>query len=459
MALKWIFNSFFFICRKWDEVEYKEYISTCSVAGASTVEIRLTAQTDNHIFLLHQNILVVRMRLVGTGGKALPIDDITCLANNSIDSLFSKVSLQLGKTKITRSETDYPYKAYLSKLLSFPKDSKDTWMQTEMWAEDTIGHYDPIRFDHSCVGTMTRAQLFKERGKPHHRAQYTNEFITVYGHLTTDLSGCHQGIISGLSITLTLTFSSDGFRIVSNGLYPEQGIHLEVQNVHMHVPLAKMNMRLYKSIQARLSHETIKMFYNRLEVSKHLINKGTSKFGVKLFTNEDSVPCRIYIVFVDNKQYYGESIMSNPYWFRRNFSVTEEVPDNFTSPTLPLPIFDQGGGMFLLPPPPGEFASGPPNIKKTVTRSCFIQNMIFKINGSDITTLPLVEATENDDFRSYLKLNQVQGIQRKPFSVGITYQKWLDNSAIYAFDLSTSSKCSETQDLFCPVVRSGRCVY
>ena len=76
------------------------------------------------------------------------------------------------------------------------------------------------------------------------------------------------------------------------------------------------------------------------------------------------------------------------------------------------------------------------------------------MNGSEIGSLSS-EGTEFDDIKSYLRLNLIQGLERRPGSNGITYKDWLDHLSIYAFDLSTSGKCSESMDFFSPVIRTG----
>ena len=149
---------------RFDRVNYSPFNCRYSVRGSSTVEFRLPALTDNHVYLIQDNIIEVQCRLVGTEGKILPADKIVVLANNSTDTLFSRVSLTLGNQRIDKSDSNYPIKSYLNRLLSFPSTSKSTWMTTECWAEDRTGAFDPKKFSSDCPGTMIRLAYLKKRG-------------------------------------------------------------------------------------------------------------------------------------------------------------------------------------------------------------------------------------------------------------------------------------------------------
>ena len=405
---------------RFDDVEYREFMPIYSVANSRTVEFDIAAQATNKVLLFHEHVLEVKLRLTKPDGSILEEGRFCAIANNGIDTLWSQVNVSLNGTQINKSTRNHGYRAYIPKALSYPKSAKNQWMQTEMWAEDQIYKFDPVKFDDTCTGLRRRMNFFKERGylpkNKESTRKYSNKYFTMFGRVFTDLNTCESGILPGVGVKLEMVFAEDSFRLVSNKPDP---IKLEVLGVKLHIPIATLNARLWESIDNRMKNEPSTCFYNRTELLTHTINSGVNSYEVALFNSTVAGPARLIIIFVTTKQFNGH-ILENPWKFSRVWR--KDIP-----------------------------ASGGTPAQKITS---WVSSVTLTVNGKTIDSLKPT-GDEFDDLASYLRLNLYQGVQNTSETNGIDYANFLDNSSLFIFDLTTSNKFPSIQDFWVPCVKSG----
>ena len=409
-------NNFFLACfneylshRRFEDVYYISHQTICATAGSTAVEFSLPAQTTNRVYLFNEHVLEIHLRMVKKDGTALPDKTLVAPVNNIIDSLFDNVTIKLNSTNINPRDQKYAYRAYLSKLLSYNNDAKQTWLQAEGWYEDELLKYHPPNFDALSYGTLERRFLFMKGrdGDAKSATTFDNTYVKMYGRVYSDLQGSDCGILSGVSINILMTFAPDSFRIVSKKL--DQDVKIEVDRAILHMPMATLSPAIYNAIEHKLSKTPAKIFYKRTELSHYTVNKDTQSYDVSINSSTAGGPCRVFIAFVTLRQFNGV-LDTNPYYFARRW--------------------------------------------KSNAGSFWIKSVNISLNGRPLDCLHN-QATEFDDQASYVRLMKLQGLTGSNQGCGISYNKWRDNSAIFGFDLSTSGKCGETSDFLIPVVKTG----
>ena len=404
---------------RFENVEYIPYKPIYSIGGSKTIEFNIAAQSCNKVLLFAEHILELELRIVLEDGSPLKEEMFVALVNNGIDSLWSDVHIKLNDTSINKSSRHHGYRAYIPKLLSYPKAAKKEWMRPEMWMEDEIYKFDPLEADSSNHAFVKRMNVFKRRGIFEEEAQrpWTNKFQSMFGRVFTDLNTCDAGILPGVSLNMELVMESDNFRLMAPQVYPDAA-RVEIKSATLHIPLATLNPKLWHAIENRLKHEPSSCFYTRCEVSTHTITPGSNEFEVEMYNSNVAGPARMVITFVTNKQFHGD-ILTNPWLLKRVFEKTI----------------------------PGRTRT----VDKTTT---WIETLTLTINGKEIDSIKC-KGDQFDDLPAYLRLNLYQGVQNTQMTNGITYEDFLDHAALYVFDLTTSNKHSAIQDFWSPVVKSG----
>ena len=69
-----------------------------------------------------------------TDKKVIPI-------NNFFHSMIKQMSIKLNNTLVTQQNDTYAYKAYMESLLSYPKDSAESYLTCALWYKDAAGKF------------------------------------------------------------------------------------------------------------------------------------------------------------------------------------------------------------------------------------------------------------------------------------------------------------------------------
>ena len=358
----------------------------------------------------------VKVRLVDDNGHAINKNLVLAPVNNTLNSLFKSVSIELNGTSVTKNPAS-TYADYIQKLVGYGTDPKHAWMQSMGWYEDETGYFDPVGNMQNNAGFTARRQLFRKRylvktpGEPDkHEWRYHTNWVSFAGKLHTDLKSNDIGIPPGVAVNIEIETNSDDFRLICTT--PNANAYLEIGKATLHIPVGTLNTKLYQKLTEKWATEDIKMFYQRTSVVKHNIGVGERVyFASNAFKGNDTGPCRVFFFFLLNKQMYPRDKTTNPFKLVRKFPMGTD-PETY----------------------------------------CYVEKFDLEINNQKLDTI-CTEATEDDDIHSFLKFNMVNNSDSSPRACLIDYQKWMDNSALWGFDLSASSKCAD--DYWVPSILSG----
>ena len=103
----------------------------------------LPALSGPNIYLLDRHYLSLCVRMVNKDGSAIQNIGIAEGSigtppwigpiNNVMHSLFDQVTCKIGNMDVNTSEKYYPWKSYVSSLLSYNSEAKSTWMTEFGW--------------------------------------------------------------------------------------------------------------------------------------------------------------------------------------------------------------------------------------------------------------------------------------------------------------------------------------
>lgn len=327
--------------------------------------------------------------------------------------MFESVTIHLNGNVVTKNPSKYPYRSYISKLLSYPKWAKMTWMQGEGWYEDETGKFIPADFTTDSEGFRERRELFMTRLENEQTPiRFNTDFVPMYGKIYSDLNTMHCAILPGIQINIKMEFSPNKFRICSKSA---ENIKIEINKVLLHMPVATINPNLYKSIETRLAKEACRIFYTRCEVSHFTINRGSQTFNQIINASTGSGASRMTIAFLTLKAFEG-SYQLNPYEFSRRW--------------------------------------GYKNATTKVMEYYYVKKVEISLNGRPLDCMN-AQATAHDDQVSFLRMNQILGNISAPTNNGIDYRRWCDNSALYLFDLTVTGRSGKTAEILSPIVKTG----
>lgn len=403
---------------RFENVEITEYFPNSQVFGAKTVEIYIPAQTTNLIYLWHEHVLEMQMRMVLKDGSIIPVGTtVVAPVNNIVDSMIDRVTIRLNGSMINQNDDKYQYRAYMTKLLSFPPEAKKSWLQSAGWYPDVYGTTDPSLMTTGSNGFKNRRWLFmKPTGTYQDPTVFSNEYVTFYSQIHNDLQTMRCGILPGIRMKIKIDFTKNAFRIVSKEF---EGAVMQINKISIHLPIARVNPNLISHIETKLAKHDAQIYYKRFEMLNYTINRKQQNFNQEIQIGTGGGPSRILVAFVTLKQYLGD-FHTNPYAFSRRWTST-------TAATATTP---------------------------EVTEVCWVKSVKISLNGKELDCMN-AEATEFDDPVSFMRLNQLQGLIGSPTGNGIEYRDWLDFCAIYMFDLSTSGKSGESSDFLTPIVKTG----
>lgn len=135
-------------------------------------------------------------------GKALTKEQTPSLTNNIVHSMFQSVEMFINDIPITNTPDDYPYKAYISSVLTYPSSCKSTHLLTQGFYPDTAKHFGNVKGNN---GAKKRNSLFRKNGDTVN--DYKDTPVTLIGRVFHELMNINTGLPPGIKIRQFFTAS------------------------------------------------------------------------------------------------------------------------------------------------------------------------------------------------------------------------------------------------------------
>ena len=184
--------------------DFVTYRTLATITDNGPLEFHVPGGPEEYVDLGRTRLLV-KLNVLKADGTAPAAEAKMSVANLMLHSLFSQVDCKLNNKLVTPSVLTYPYKAYLETLLAHSKESKETWLQSELFYDDTP---PSDAFDPTAEGAQ---QGLKER-KNRIREGRTVELV---GRPHVDIFHQEKYLLSGVDMNLKFTRSSASFVLMA----------------------------------------------------------------------------------------------------------------------------------------------------------------------------------------------------------------------------------------------------
>ena len=257
------------------------------------------------------------------GGKLVrerPIEssDKVGVINNLAHSIFNKIEVSFGEgieNKPFEINDNYAYKAYLINLLNYGIDSKESWMECGLYAQDVPGEFENFNL-----------QEVKQEGQGILSKTVNNGFIKRRQYFI-DLKGIVDVIIplhcdifysdrllkDNININLSFTKNPDNFLI--KGIDADK-FKLTISDVTLLVTKCKINNEVQKAILNTLQTSNLKYPLRPLKINEMIIDDGLKKYK-STFQNNVIIPNIIIFALVEDSAFNGNHTL-NPFNFGTN---------------------------------------------------------------------------------------------------------------------------------------------
>lgn len=235
-----------------------------STLDGKTIEFNLEKFTGGNIVMIQDSFLFVTCKIVQSDGRTLPLKTKSVgTSNNLLHSLFAQVRLYLNNVQITQSPSLYPYKSYISTMLTYSSECRNSHVSTAGWSDDLGGHMGP---EATNSGWSERVSYFKKNGTEGNPGEYFSHGFSVMGKLLHELHNIDSGLPSNVKVKFELERANDSFVIMCPSADTEQ-YKIIITNMVLYVPIAQLQAPLFNELSILQSkNEPCVLHYRRIEV-------------------------------------------------------------------------------------------------------------------------------------------------------------------------------------------------
>ena len=250
---------------------------------------------------LSQTQLKIKLNMTKADGTGIPETMKVCPINNVLHSLFSQVQISMKDTIISHSNSMYPYRAYIENLLNFSRQSKDTWMYSMGWADDSAGEFDAD----------------SNEGIENRRKSIINKRTAEYkGRLHLDIGFQEKLLPSNLDVRITLSPAKQDFFCLNFEATGE--VKVNIVDAVLCVRKVKVAPTKQLALEKEIAKNPIVIPISYVTMKNISIPSGVSSF------NQDGVftgplPTLVVLGLVDNRAFVGQKDL-NPFNFK-NYGV------------------------------------------------------------------------------------------------------------------------------------------
>lgn len=296
----------------------------------SPIEFSINGSSDE--FLDFDNsMLKLRLKIVNSDGDANLTDaDLVSPINNWIHSAFSDVILTINGVQVEGGNMTYPYKAYLTNLLTHGKIAKETHMQASGWYKDSAGKFDSARDN---KGYTARNKLIK-----------TSTSVQLCGPLLLDFFSQSKCCLPNTDISIKLVPSKPEFQLMllSTANTAAKALTVVYEEAVLRIRRIKAVPSFLSAVENNLNMENALYPIQHTEVTTYTIPQGNKSHNKEVLFR-GRMPKLVIVGFVANSAYNG-TYKENPFNFTHaNVTQLAMYREGESVPARPLtPSFEAG---------------------------------------------------------------------------------------------------------------------
>ena len=224
--------------------------------------------------------------------------------NNLAQGLWDQVEVRLNDRVVTGGQTGYSYKALMNTLLG-ETELNDSELECAMFHKDSAGFMDDVSLLIGCN------EGFKKRAE----AMSGSRTVELLAKVDVDVFKVNKYLLNGVTIDITLTPTSNRFRLLSPNA-SKTDYKLEIVDITLilkHVTPTSLILLGHQDVLVK-EISLAKYFYTKEELRKFNLSRDTSSYYIEDAFN-GRVPSKIVIGLVSWESMSG-SLVKNPYNFR-----------------------------------------------------------------------------------------------------------------------------------------------
>lgn len=274
-------------------------------------------------------MLKVWVKLTKQDGTALGTDLNVGVVNNVGHSLIKRFDVKMNDTSVGEPTDLYMYKAYVTNLMNFSAEQKNTYLQVEGWYSDDAGRAKMNQFTTGTANTpkATTAGDYNAGYDARTRLFYSNYTLdgtgsgdtaqagrTVLFCLQPDVDAFQSGryLVPGVGMTLQIDFNDPRFVLMAAA---DDTHRFEITQAVFQVRHVRANAAVHLDVESRqLQHQqTARYPIRTTKPIRHSIKNG---LAVADFTDvfQQSVPDYLTLGMVASNAFNGAKHL-NPYYF------------------------------------------------------------------------------------------------------------------------------------------------
>ena len=276
-----------------------EHFPLSTISTGAPIEFFISG-ADEHYLDLKNSFLHIKAKITKKDGTDLDADTDVAPVNNWIHTLFQQVDVYLNDTLVTGSDNTYPYRAYLTNMLTTSRDVKRGALTTELFYRDSSNHLDDTQGTEN--GGLANRRELSSRSK----------VMDMMATLKVDLAEQSKYILPGVSVKIKLIPSKSQFNLIAHD--PLQEYQSVITHASYHVRKIKVNPAIALAHEKVLEKTTAKYPMKRIVNKVFSIARGQmSHVQDNLFLNQ--TPTRLFIILTETSAFNGE-YKKNPFNFK-----------------------------------------------------------------------------------------------------------------------------------------------
>ena len=310
-----------------DRVQCIDYRPVSQIRDNTVIEFNVPG-SGNLYLDLHNTKLHVKLQIVKENGQLIDDSDSVGLVAVPLHSLFSQVDLLLENELVTGACTDYPFKAYLEKLLYGSSDHPQALSELHILDGSTAfnesSHMD--RADTAATSGVNRGFV--------HRAKYTElgRVVDLEGKIHTDIAQQDKYILSSVGLKLRLYPTTDAFRLLCAGPHTYK---THIVDIYLKVCKISLDPEVILSHNVILQDQPAIYPFYKSDLRSFTVASGLHSVQIDDPWN-GTVPLKAYVFLVDALAYNGD-FSRNPFNFQhRDIRAATLYVDNVSFPHHPL---------------------------------------------------------------------------------------------------------------------------
>ena len=334
--------------------------------------------------------------------------------NNILHSMFSECKVYIEDYLINDSNENYPYKAFMTDLLTYDMNSKFSFLRSQGFYQDIPNEMNGTTTN---VSFGQRRDLFKNAEK----TAYVLDPVVFVGKLHTDFRSTDNGIVPGIALKIELTRTPIDFILKVPAVADAVKYKLKIDDAVLLCPVATLTEDNWTKIDRLLTAGPSHIYYKRVQVTNKAIPANSKNFVSENLFSSTQLPTRLFIGFLETTAFLGERQL-NPFNFARKW---------------------------IYPPGVADVTSG---TQVGADRIVYLEQVSLTLNGKSLDGWES-RASQRDDPMMYMRLQHVLGFTKSRIGNNLTSEEFMGGAYFCVYDLSTCGLSAI--DYLIPKVRLG----